>query len=110
MDDDYLNDGMFEDDVPFPDINNEEPQSSCSADDFDVQPATVSVMIHHMFSEYKDIALFIGAGGTIEERHAPSIKSNYFVAFRKKEYIRGYGETPIGALKMWVMKTAQTEG
>ena len=109
MNDDYLNDGMFEDDLPFPDINNEEPQSSCSPDDFDVQPTTVSVMIHHMFSEYIDIARFISAGGTIEERYAPTHNKHYFVAFRNKESVRGYGETPMNALKMWVMKTAQSE-
>jgi len=96
------------DDGAFPDINNEEPQSSFDLDDFKILPKPVSMIINKLSLESVYISHFLESGGVIRETLPPKWTKSYFVAHRQSN-IKGYGETPLQAIAMWSLKTSASD-
>jgi hypothetical protein len=96
------------DDGAFPDINNEEPQSSFNTDDFKILPKPVSMIINELSLESVYISHFLESGGVIKEMLPPKWTKSYFVAYRQSK-IKGYGDTPLQAITMWSLKTSVSD-
>lgn len=100
---DHINDCMGADDLPFPDLNGEEPPDSpCTVDDFGIfSPA--KVMIDSFHQAEKIICQFMESGGELYERHFVKLGRSFFVAIRYGKE-KGYGETPYEAITMWMLE------
>jgi hypothetical protein len=87
---------IWADQDSMPDVLNQEPQSECTADDFDVvlsAPAWV-------WNQEQAILDFLASGGELYERYFPKFGRSFFVAMRQTNVI-GYGETPLEAILSW---------
>jgi hypothetical protein len=79
-----------------PDVLNQEPQTTCTADDFDVvvnAPAWVRY-------QGQIICDFLESGGELYERHFPKLGRTFFVATRQGR-VMAYGETPLESILAW---------
>ena len=86
---------IWADQDSMPDILNQEPQGSCTAEDFEVLIAP-SLAVH----QENIICDFLDSGGEIHEQFFHHLDKTYFVATRQ-ERITAYGETPLEAIFMW---------
>jgi hypothetical protein len=90
---------IWADQDSMPDVLNQEPQSECTADDFDV----VLPIIAWVWHQGQTIRDFLDSGGELYERYFPKYGSSFFVATRGGR-VTGYGESPIESIKAWAHK------
>lgn len=77
-----------------PDVLNQEPKGSITADDFDV------VAKPNWHGQDQVICDFIASGGELYEKHFHKLGRAFFVATRQTNAV-GYGETPLEAILSW---------
>ena len=92
---------IWADQDSMPDVLNQEPQSVCTVEDFDViKPNMYTILM----DQCELVDLFMDSGGTLKAMLHPS-KKVYFSAVRDDKRIVGYGETPYEAIRLWAYKT-----
>lgn len=87
---------IWADQDSMPDVLNQEPQGSVTADDFDV----VLVAPKWVRNQGQAILDFLASGGELYERHFPKLGRTFFVATRGGR-VTGYGETPVESISAW---------
>ena len=90
---------IWADQDSMPDVLNQEPQSTCTADDFDVVAFDV-VATPTWQGQGQVICDFMASGGELYERYFPKFGRSFFVAMRQTDVV-GYGETPMEAILSW---------
>ena len=88
---------IWADQDSMPDVLNQEPQGSCTADDFDVVAFAAKPIWQ---DQGQSICTFIESGGELYERHFPKLRRTFFVATRQTSAV-GYGETPVESISAW---------
>jgi hypothetical protein len=87
---------IWADQDSMPDVLNQEPQSECTADDFDVVLSAPT----WVWNQGQTIRDFLDSGGELYERYFPKLGRSFFVATRGGR-VTGYGESPLESIIAW---------
>ena len=96
---------IWADQDSMPDVLNQEPQSECTADDFEILPPP---SFYQFFADCKTVVTFLESGGELKHRlRLHDLNKSFFSATRNNRKIVGYGETPHEAIWSWACKTKE---